>query len=277
MSFDTDRLEKGTLKRRSVAPNRNNGRNRYDKHLDSSESLCQQNRCHVSGSVKLRRFLFISVLILRVVDFFNISQDISVNFKAIHPFCMFTLSGSDSVLGIFFCGSAILHSKYLFYVESCFSSCFSATRNDSLLKSCTFAIGSSPSSPVRTGRWVEKKSSLPLNHEKQRENGKWAEQSYSFINNETVLQPFCFSVLLFGKQICQQWSETHWNWEKPSSCVSLESAGLHTWAPRTPSSRHVSGCPGVREEQKEMQTVDYFLNCLQLGFMNEEPKFRNNK
>lgn len=124
----------------------------------------------ILGSTKLKSCQWLCET--RFLRHFTGYVSVNVGGRGVKPSILFALSGNDSELEGCGHGSAVPHSKYLFYVESCFSSCFSATRNDSLLKSCTFAIGSSPSSPVHTGRWVEKKSSLPLNREKQRENAK---------------------------------------------------------------------------------------------------------
>lgn len=72
----------------------------------------------------------------------------------------------------------VAFASFVRYMKECFtdtSSCFSEVLlcniGDSLLKSCTFAIGSSPWSPVHTDRWVEMRSSLPLNH-KNRERAQ---------------------------------------------------------------------------------------------------------
>ena len=83
------------------------------------------------------------------------------------------LSGADIVLTVAI-ASFVRRMKECFTdTSSCFSEVLLCNISDSLLKSCTFAIGSSPWSPAHTDRWVEMRSSLPLNHDKQRKSAEW--------------------------------------------------------------------------------------------------------
>lgn len=144
-----------------------------------------------------------------------------------------------------------------FHADTVTSLCFSTLSKDSLQRSCTSATGSSLESPAHTGRWVGKQSSLPLKHDKTTGTtqselrncaGKW---NFSL---QLCISCSCKRVLIL-LALCtrSEWTETHWNWERPSSCVSRGWAGRRTSAPQTPSWTHVSGCPAIDQEEEEAE------------------------